>query len=170
MSRIRLVPVVARPPAYMDMLVTPCIFPIVGELYLLDEVGHGECLVKKPEFTALVLPVVGVTKNTTIQQRSVNISHHGPDIPSRIWRLARRRELNRVEIVDHRWVEVDRISFVEGVNLSPRRDLDLHANQRTSVGPREARQAVSLVTHVRMCEDKFTKTGVECVSIHTVPC
>jgi len=100
-----------------------------GDPYLFCNVGHGECLVEKPEFTVLALLVVGVTENTTVQQCSVYIRHHGPDVPSRVWRLALRRELDRVEIVDYWWVEVDRVSFVEGVNLSSRRDLDLRTNQ-----------------------------------------
>lgn len=84
-----------------------------GDPYLLGEVGHGECLVEKPEFPALAFLVIGITEDTTVQQRSVNIRNHGADIPGRVWRLARRREFDRVEVVDYRWVEVDRISFVE---------------------------------------------------------
>lgn len=31
------------------------------------------------------------------------------------------------------------------------------------------RQAVAHMTYIRMGEDKFTETGVECVSVHAVP-
>lgn len=67
---------------------------VLGGSYLLGEVGHGEGLIEKPEFTVLALLVIGITENAAIQQCSVDISHHGPDIPSRVRRLARRRELN----------------------------------------------------------------------------
>jgi hypothetical protein len=102
---------------------------VQGDIYLLGKVGHGEGLVKKPEFSVLALLVIGVTEDTAVQKRSMNISYHGPDVPSRVWRLARGRELDRVEVVGHWWVKVDRVSFVEGVDLSSTRDLDLYVNQ-----------------------------------------
>ena len=43
----------------------------------------------------------------------MNVGNHRPDVPSRVRRLARRWELDRVEIVDHWWMEVDRVPFVE---------------------------------------------------------
>lgn len=129
MSRILFVPVVARPPAWAGRSVIVLPLPIRGNPYLLGEVGHWEGLVEKPEFTALALLVIGVTEDTAVQKSSMNIGNHGSDIPSRVWRLARGRELNRVKVVSHRWVEVDRVSFIERVDLSPRRDLDLRANQ-----------------------------------------
>ena len=62
--------------------------------YLLGEVGHGESLVEKSEFSVLALLVIGVTENTTVQECSVNIGNHGPDVPSRVRRLARWWELD----------------------------------------------------------------------------
>lgn len=82
----------------------------------------------------------------------MNIGHHGPDVPSRVWRFARRRELNRVEIVDHWRVEVDRVSFVEGINLSSGRDADLRADQTMSVKPRESNEVSGPAYDVRQGE------------------
>jgi hypothetical protein len=152
MSRILLVPVVARPPAWVDTSVTSWYFPLTEDPYLLGEVSHGEGLIEKPEFPLLALLVVGVTENATVQQRSVNIGHHRPDIPSRVRRLARGREFNRVEIVDHWRVEVDRIPFVEGINLSSGRDTDLHADQTMSVKPRGVSEVSGPAYDVRQGE------------------
>lgn len=101
-----------------------------GGLYLLGEVGHGKGLVEEPEFSALALLVVRVTEDTAVQKRSVDISYHGPNVPGRVWRLARGRELDGVEVIGHWRVEVDRVSFVERVDLPSTRDPDLHVNQR----------------------------------------
>ena len=95
----------------------------------------------------------------------MDISHHGPDVPGRVWRLARLgRELDRVEVVGHWWVEVDRVSFVEGVNLSSSWDLDLRSNRKSMT----VNSWVSFMTYVRMSEDEFTKAGIECESVYTL--
>jgi len=110
---------------------------------LLGEVGHREGFVEKPKFSIFALLVIGVTENATVQQRSVNVGNHGPDIPSRVRRLARRRELDRVEIIGHWWIEVNRVSFVEGIDFPSRWNLD-----------------------IRVRKDEFTKTWIESVSVH----
>lgn len=69
MSSMRLVPVVAIPPA-LKML------RIIGQsdngraphiTYLLSQKGHRKCLVKQPELPVLALLVVWIAKDATIE-------------------------------------------------------------------------------------------------------
>lgn len=90
---------------------------------LLSEERHGEGLVKHSQFTILALLVIRVAKDTAIQQRSVNIGNHGTNVPRRVG-LAILGILDAVEVVVGRGVEMQRVSFVERIDLASRGDFD----------------------------------------------
>ena len=54
------------------------------------------------------------------------IGHHGTDVTRAIRRLAVRGVLDAVEVVDHWFVVVHRVAFVDGVDLASCGDLDLY--------------------------------------------
>ena len=104
-SRIRCVPVVARPPAYHPKRRNELDAPsgLSGQLAcsvrndignasynILNLPNHSSAPVTKPrpvmfEPTILALFIIGISKDPTIQQCTVYISHHGSDIPGRVW-------------------------------------------------------------------------------------
>lgn len=116
-------PVVAIPPAYnaLGQKRSGC---VAKRLYLLGQVRHRERLVEQPQLPALALFVVGIAKDATVQQRPVNVRHHGPDVPRAV-RLAGARELDGLEVLGHRRVEVHRVALVERVDLAAGGDRDL---------------------------------------------
>ena len=56
----------------------------------------------------------------------MNVRDHGADVARAIWCLAVGRVLDAVEVLNDRWVKVRRIALVEGIDLAPWWDLDLH--------------------------------------------
>ena len=96
-----------------------------SQTYLLGQESHRECLIKQPQLSTLTLLIIGVTKDPTIQQRSMDIGHHGADIPCAVGGFTIRWEFDAVEVGVDGWVEVERVAFVEGVDLASGWDSDL---------------------------------------------
>jgi hypothetical protein len=93
--------------------------------YLLRQIGHRECLVKQSELPLLALLVVRVPKDTTVEQRSMYIRYHTPDIPSGVRGFGGRGIFDAVEVVYGGSVEIQRIPLIERVDFAARRDLDI---------------------------------------------
>ena len=109
-----------------------------SETYLLSQESHRECLIKQPQFSTLTLLIIGVTKDPTIQQRSMDIGHHVSDIPRAVGGFTIRWEFDAVEVGVDRWVEVERVAFVEGVDLASGWDSDLRCLRgKDKIGYRE---------------------------------
>lgn len=51
---------------------------------LFAEEGHGEGLVQDPELSVLRLGITGVTKDSSVQQGSVDVGNHGSDVSGRV--------------------------------------------------------------------------------------
>ena len=96
-----------------------------SETYLLSQESHRECLIKQPQLSTFTLLIIRVTKDSTIQQRSMDIGHHGADIPCTVGGFTIRREFDAVEVGVDGWMEVERVAFVEGVDLASGWDSDL---------------------------------------------
>jgi hypothetical protein len=108
MSRMRLVPVVAIPPAWAmtriighSMTINECHIT-----YLLGQKGHRECLIKQPELPTLTLLVGWISEDPTIEQRPMYISDHTSHISRGIRGFAGGWELDAVEVVDGGRVEM----------------------------------------------------------------
>ena len=78
-----------------------------SETYLLSQESHRECLIKQPQLSTFTLLIIRVTKDSTIQQRSMDIGHHGSDIPCAVGGFTIRREFDAVEVGVDGWVEVE---------------------------------------------------------------
>lgn len=55
----------------------------------------------------------------------MHVGDHGPNVARAVRRLAARRVLYAVEVVDDGLVEIHRVALVEGVDFPARWDLDL---------------------------------------------
>ena len=55
----------------------------------------------------------------------MDIGHHGAYIPCTVGGFTIRWEFDAVEVGVDRWVEVERVALVEGVDLAPGWDSDL---------------------------------------------
>ena len=51
-----------------------------GSTGLLTQVGHGEGLVQDPQLSVLGLGVTRVSKDSSVQQGSVDVGHHGTNV------------------------------------------------------------------------------------------
>jgi|SRR6266436_4373879 len=116
MSRMRLVPVEAIPPALNiarvighSLIINKC--RIIT--YLLSQKGHRECLVKHPELPILALLVIRIPEDATIEQRPMYISDHTSDISRRIRGFPGRWKLDAVEVVNGGRAEMQRIPLIE---------------------------------------------------------
>lgn len=160
MSKMRIVPVVARPPAYTYTRIhdqhtanTPTLQERKergrgrdGRTHLLRQKRHRKRLIKQPQLPTPTLLIIRIPKDPPIQQRPMHIRHHTPDIPRRVRALTGcGRVLDGVEVVDDGRVEVHRVAFVEGVDFATGGDLDV------GVG-----------------EDEFAEGGVEGVAVYAV--
>lgn len=85
-----------------------------------------------------------------------------PDVARRVGRFAALGVLDRLEVVEHWWVEIHRVTLVERVDLSARGDLDLHRHLVSKY------LAGAHTTHIRMGKDKLSKRVVEGVAVHAV--
>jgi hypothetical protein len=54
---------------------------------LFGEEGHYVAFVKKAQLSVFGLLVVGVSKNTAVQQRAVDVGNHTSDVASAVWLL-----------------------------------------------------------------------------------
>lgn len=50
----------------------------------LDEFGHGETFVEETKFSARGFLVRGVSKDSAVQQSTMDIGDHGPNVPKRV--------------------------------------------------------------------------------------
>ena len=139
-----------------------------GRTHLLGQEGHRERLVEQSQLALLALPVVRIAKNAAVQQRSVDIGHHGANVPRAVRRLGRRRVLDGVKIVDDRRIKVHRVALVERVDLAPMWDLDLPSGSLDTRCARSTRSAGS--AYVRVGEDEFSQGSIERVSVDSEPC
>jgi hypothetical protein len=114
-SRMRLVPVVAIPPALTrSRIISHSLIMDERHItYLLGQKGHRKCLVKQPELPVLALLVRRIPKDATIEQRPVYISDHASNISRGIRGFAGRWKLDTVEVVDGRRVKVQRIPLIK---------------------------------------------------------
>ncbi len=148
MSRMRLVPVVAMPPACeITFLINHMLIvvPVPKLAYLFGQVSHGECLVKQPELPLLAFLVIRISEDATVQQSPMNIRDHTPDISRRVRSFPGRWIFDAIEIVYGGAVEMKRISLIERVNLATRRNLN-----------------------IGMSEHEFSERGIECVTVDTI--
>ena len=53
------------------------------QVYLLNDQRHGRALVQQAQLAGGVLAVAGVPVDATVQQRSVEVAHQGPNVPAR---------------------------------------------------------------------------------------
>jgi len=81
--------------------------------HLLNQKGHRECLVEQPELPILALLVSRIPEDATIEQRSMYISDHTPDISRGVGGFAGRRKLDAVEVLNGGRVEMERIPLIE---------------------------------------------------------
>jgi hypothetical protein len=98
---------------------------VIHWAYLFNQESHRESFVEQPQFTLLALLVIGIAKNTPVEQCPVHVSNHGSDVTRAIRTLWRVGILDGFQICHDRRVEIHGISLVEGVNLAPRGDFDL---------------------------------------------
>jgi len=110
--------------------------------------------------TILALLVIGVTKDTTVQQSSVNISHHGSDISRRVW-LSVGRVFNALEVRDDGWVKVHRVSLVERVDLSSGWNFDVRVGKDKLSERLVERETVDTLSSG---QDQVAGRSVHCVS------
>ena len=114
MSRIRLVPVVAIPPAFDNIVIDTISDQDRPQItYLLGQKSHRECLVKQPELPALTLLVIWIPEDATVEQRPMYVSDHTPDVSRGVRRFAGWWVFDAIEIVGGRGVEMQRISLIK---------------------------------------------------------
>jgi hypothetical protein len=95
---------------------------------LFCEVRHGEGFVEDSQLAVRALLVAWVTKDTSVEQRSVNIGNHGTNVSCAVW-LAVCGVLDAVEVLLCWLVEVERVSLVEGVDLSSVGNSDIRVGE-----------------------------------------
>ena len=75
----------------------------------------------------------------------MNVRNHTTNVSRRIGRLSCRRIFDRIKVLHNRFVEVTRVAFVKGVDLSPRRNLDIGVGQHKLPKGRIKRESVDTV-------------------------
>jgi len=113
---------------------------------LLSKECHGERLIQESQLSLLALLVIWVPEDATVQECSMDVRNHRPDVSSTVWRFSVRRIFDGVEVIDDWWVEVHRVALVERVDFASCGYLD-----------------------IRMREDELSESAIKCVPVHTVP-
>jgi hypothetical protein len=152
---------------------------MAGMTHLLNEVGHGETLVQKTKLSSLGLLVLGVAKDSSVQQCSVDIGDHGANVTSAVG-LARGGELDRVEVLGHgpsdgrvssalerrkdregSLVEVESVTLVERVDFSTRGDANVGVGKdELSNSLQTARRVSSRPPDLAMLAETYVVEGV----------
>jgi hypothetical protein len=95
---------------------------------LFCEVRHWERFIEDSQLAIGALLVAWVTKDTSIEQRSVHVGNHGTNVSCAVW-LAVCGVLDAVEVLLCWLVEVERVALVEGVDLSSVGDSDIRVGK-----------------------------------------
>lgn len=123
-----------------------CSSRCISLTYLFGQKGHGEGFVKNAQLSILALLVRGVAKDTSVQQRSVNIGDHRPDVSGGVgFGTFALGMLDAVQILENRFVVVHAVALVDRVDLA-------------SVGQGD----------VWMSQNELSDLVVECISVDTV--
>mmetsp|Transcript_19593 Transcript_19593/g.45561 ORF Transcript_19593/g.45561 Transcript_19593/m.45561 type:complete len:257 (-) Transcript_19593:1037-1807(-) len=122
------------------------VFPGQGQsTRLLYQKCHRRCFVQQPQFAIGVLDVGRIPKDSSVLQGSVDVTDHRSDVSAGVARFRVSQSFLYVrDILLERGVPVPAISFVERINLSSLRDLN-----------------------VRMGQNEFTNGLVQSEAVHT---